>query len=556
MLLQKEQGLVTDTWPLNVQYRSATGYFCPDDEPCNSAYYGFTNQVRWAARMFRAIMNNSPTWTTPYTLGVNLVRYNPDTNCGGKNITIQNRATQALYNYTPYQPNSYALNGGSVSEYPQCGAFGNRNFYTYFREWFGSTQHKNNIRLITCESESYLVERGIAKKRHITDEAMTAWNFPVEYFTDNDPGCGYPTYAEDLSRIIRSRSTGKVYFVDLGKTYLVKNQSLATSWNLGSLSDAIPQFDGDSIHDNLITGETLGLLVQSDNPSVSKRFIINDGNRYLIAGTISDETSSLRLVHGYDSSMVQTMSVESLTQVLNATEHPTNIDYSFQVAGKWYLLDHGKIREVKDSSAWSDFLSGPTLTSDAFNLLPASTSVNQGFQRNGVYHLLDGTLVLSKTTDLPVAQKWNVSNEPVITQLLTNKLLAQVAETNTTHWLFGNVRLIECADQEYMVERGRRIKRMVDSSVLTEWQFDDKYFVSNDPGCSYPTYAAQLQQLIRSRNTGKVYYIEDGKAYHVNNQSAATSWSFGDLATDPYPQFDPPSIFDTVQTGFTLPESP
>ena len=30
VLLQKEQGLVTDTWPNNIQYRAATGYGCPD----------------------------------------------------------------------------------------------------------------------------------------------------------------------------------------------------------------------------------------------------------------------------------------------------------------------------------------------------------------------------------------------------------------------------------------------------------------------------------------------------------------------------------------------
>lgn len=52
VLLQKEQGLVTDTWPLNIQYRSATGYGCPDTAACDSQYYGLTNQLNWAAKMF------------------------------------------------------------------------------------------------------------------------------------------------------------------------------------------------------------------------------------------------------------------------------------------------------------------------------------------------------------------------------------------------------------------------------------------------------------------------------------------------------------------------
>ena len=144
VLLQKEQGLVTDTWPLNIQYRSATGYGCPDTAPCDSQYYGLTNQLTWSAKMFRAIVDASPTWYTPYLTGDNSLLYNPDSRCGSSRVSIQNRATQALYNYTPYQPNSATIqwklgSGSSVSSaYPSCGAFGNINFMVYFENWFGA----------------------------------------------------------------------------------------------------------------------------------------------------------------------------------------------------------------------------------------------------------------------------------------------------------------------------------------------------------------------------------------------------------------------------------
>lgn len=138
VLLQKEQGLVKDTWPLSIQYRSATGYGCPDNAACDSDYYGFTNQVRWAARMFHAIMTDSPTWYTPYVLGNNYIQYNPDASCGGSTVNIRNRATKALYNYTPYQPNKGSLNAGWGTA--SCGSYGNRNFYLYFTGWFGSTR--------------------------------------------------------------------------------------------------------------------------------------------------------------------------------------------------------------------------------------------------------------------------------------------------------------------------------------------------------------------------------------------------------------------------------
>ncbi len=140
VLLQKEQALVTDTWPLDTpQYRSATGYGCPDTAACDTQYYGFTNQVRWAATMYKAIMTDSPTWYTPYELGNNSIPWHPNTgSCGYSTVNIENSATQALYNYTPYRPNQAALNAGYGSG-DSCSSYGNRNFFAYFTDWFGST---------------------------------------------------------------------------------------------------------------------------------------------------------------------------------------------------------------------------------------------------------------------------------------------------------------------------------------------------------------------------------------------------------------------------------
>lgn len=139
VLLQKEQSLITDDWPIpgSSQYRTATGYGCPDTAACDSEYFGLTNQLTWSGRMFRAIMNASPTWYTPYVLGNNYVQFNPDASCGGSTVNIQNRSTQALYNYTPYQPNQAALDAGWGQV--TCGAYGNRNFFLYFTSWFGPT---------------------------------------------------------------------------------------------------------------------------------------------------------------------------------------------------------------------------------------------------------------------------------------------------------------------------------------------------------------------------------------------------------------------------------
>ena len=144
VLLQKETGLITDTWPLSWQYRTATGYGCPDSTPgvCDASYYGFTNQVSWAGRLFRSVINQSPGWYSPYVKGLNFIQWSPVASCGGSIVDVQNWSTAALYDYTPYQPNASALNAG-YGMGDSCGAYGNRNFFLYFNDWFGSTTVPN-----------------------------------------------------------------------------------------------------------------------------------------------------------------------------------------------------------------------------------------------------------------------------------------------------------------------------------------------------------------------------------------------------------------------------
>ncbi len=145
--LQKEQSLVQDDWPSARQYRSATGYGCPDTAPCDADYYGFFNQVYKAAWAFKR-------YTTPKgTEGAGWTKYNwfpvgrpsgvlfhPNAACGAQTITIKNKATAVLYYFTPYQPNTAALSAGfGIGN--SCSAYGNRNFFLYFTSWFGSTHY-------------------------------------------------------------------------------------------------------------------------------------------------------------------------------------------------------------------------------------------------------------------------------------------------------------------------------------------------------------------------------------------------------------------------------
>ncbi len=163
VLLHKESlgPLTVDTWPLQSQYKNAMGMGCPDTAPCDPQYAGFYNQMMNAAERFYTYKNN-PTSFRHQPFAYNNIYFNPGPcktygsngtcsvwygrygykrdidYCKSSSVYIETRATAGLYNYTPYQPNAEALNNlyGSGDD---CSAYGNRNFWRIYSDWFGST---------------------------------------------------------------------------------------------------------------------------------------------------------------------------------------------------------------------------------------------------------------------------------------------------------------------------------------------------------------------------------------------------------------------------------
>ena len=143
--LQKEQGLVTHKAPSDARLDRAMGYACPDNPAapgwCDPAFGGLYNQIYRSAWQFKRYGNPPGTsnFFNWYPVGAaSQIRYSPNAACGSSSVIVQNRATAALYYYTPYQPNASALaNLGGVGD--ACGAYGNRNFWVYYNNWFGPT---------------------------------------------------------------------------------------------------------------------------------------------------------------------------------------------------------------------------------------------------------------------------------------------------------------------------------------------------------------------------------------------------------------------------------
>lgn len=142
VMLQKEQGLVASSRPSAWAWKASMGYACPDTAACDTRYYGFYNQVFmgvWQLKRYGNPPGTSKYFTWYPVGGYADVRYHPNAACGSSRVLIENKATAALYYYTPYQPNGDAMTVGYGASSNPCSSYGNRNFFYYYNDWFGTT---------------------------------------------------------------------------------------------------------------------------------------------------------------------------------------------------------------------------------------------------------------------------------------------------------------------------------------------------------------------------------------------------------------------------------
>lgn len=425
VMLQKEQGLITDDWPWPIQYRVAMGYDCPDSGPnysanCSDKYSGFFNQVYNAARQFKNYRKNPSSFS--HRAGrVNYIQYNPNPACGEKAVYIENFATAGLYNYTPYTPNAATLDADFGEEAP-CGAYGNKNFWWLYNIWFGNTKNTLSYRLIECGSQEYLVERGIRKKRLLTPQTIAIWDLSEAPISVSDPGCSYPTYNKPLDRALRSRSTKKVYFGDLDKAYLFHSPAVSRSWGMedtySSGLDGLPQLNGSTIHDlSSAVIKVLPRIAQSDN--TSKSYLIDGGKRYLLMNSPT-ENYSLRLFRG-----TQLSTGVFSAELLSSIPSGGTLDFAFKSQNKWFVADHGVVRQItpEELGRWENIIDdSPTLSEEILGIFPVKPNIGKGFKRGDTYYRVTLSGDIQSTTNIATAETWGAYNGPVVSNLLRNKL--------------------------------------------------------------------------------------------------------------------------------------
>ena len=219
---------------------------------------------------------------------------------------IQNQATANLYIYTPYQPNAAALNNlfGSGDG---CSAYGNRNFWRLFSDWFGSTfaddtfsAHPNGT-LIALNNKVYKIEDGAL--RHITHpDILFSYNYTWDDVRPAKIGDNNLPVGEPMNRL----APGTVYRTDGSPVYVVEYEndvvkrqhiSFASFNALGYSWDDVllttPAITPSVTHSKILTrtAHPSGSIVLDSQ--VGKVYLIDNGEKRHIINPVAFES------HGY-----------------------------------------------------------------------------------------------------------------------------------------------------------------------------------------------------------------------------------------------------------------
>lgn len=286
VLLQKEQSLVTDTWPESIQYRSATGFGCPDTAACDSEYYGFFNQVYNAARIYRKYARDAANYN--YRAGRNNnILYNPNAACGSSTVYIVNQATANLYNYTPYQPNAAALNN-LYGTGDGCSAYGNRNFWRLFNDWFGSSQASFLVRT-PSNPTYYLLTNGV-KYAIPSGDILYAYGLERQQLdVVSDAYLNTVPNGGMLGTLFTVPDDQTVFLADGGKKYGIASGDYCVRWGLSCGDSSAQKVIGHEIFDRMGQGGVLQAVMQ------------NRGDFFLMEGGVKKYFPSAGAIveHGY-----------------------------------------------------------------------------------------------------------------------------------------------------------------------------------------------------------------------------------------------------------------
>lgn len=463
VILYKESigPLLSDSWPFPNQYRNPMGFGCPDTAPCNPTYAGFYNQMHNAARQF-SLYKSNPTGYRHVAQRDNAVLYNPVSSCGSSQVFIKTNATAGLYNYTPYQPNAAALNNlyGSGDS---CSAYGNRNFWRIFTDWFGNPL------------------------------------LPTAYKTP---------------------ASATVYIQLAGYKFAVPSMAMLQDYgvsptNIGTisqdLSDTIP-----TPPPNTNLSDSLGYLIKtnsdvdSDGPTL---YLVSLGRKYPIPSIsiVSDYGLSVSDIRYLPATFIQTLPTDSLAT--NFIRLPNGSLFQMASGQKHLIFDSAKYTSLSQGSyaiPVSDAIASFATSSDPLSTNPV---VLKSSTSNAVYAYNNGSYFAFP--DLDTMQCWGVNTRAELSlNVIDEKYLPPSIST---------AGVLSCLSKE-TTDTAYLFSRTIKYTVPNSYGYSISASLPSQLSYLYmllPTASQPLKQAVRASGPA-VWYLEGGTKKAIPTYSNLT----------------------------------
>ena len=475
--LQKEQGLVQATIPSPYMYKAAMGYGCPDSDPgiCGKVWTGLFNQLYKAAGQFQWYGDPNGSFTYLRPGRVISIAYHPDAkrNCGRASFTLKSQATANLYYYTPFVPNQAALNNLRGAG-DNCSSYGNRNFWRFYWDWFGSPIGGGFL-LKSSTSDPYFISNDI--KYPITDPTLVNDLAPLgplgeistEYLDSFKTGI-------PMTRIIKTAPVNNVstyFFVSSGKKYLIANCDQATSMGLDCAAAVqLTQVQLDA----LPTG-----AFRPDITEVDKNTPVAPATTsyFLVTPTIKIPLDCARAPSlGFSCDKAVAATDDKLNALTTVRLTPTTMGISSMIKnadGTGYYISAGAKHEVLDAESLADkniLPKAPSpLSIDAYSYLPWGTPiakdgslfVNRDLNREGV--IVDGKyfdIQTATATDVDFSQWFRKSTGTLSSLGLSSiaaltPLSSLVVDEDSKEFMLTNDGLVPVTDTADWVKQGTPI---------------------------------------------------------------------------------------------------
>ena len=548
--LQKEQGLVQASIPSPYMYKAAMGYGCPDSDPgiCGKVWIGLFNQLYKAAGQFQWYGDPAGSFTYLRPGRTVSIDYNPDAkkNCGKKTFTLKSQATANLYYYTPFVPNKAALdNLRGLGD--TCSAYGNRNFWRYYWDWFGSPIGGGFL-LKSSTSDPYFISNDV--KYPLADKTLVNELAPLgplgeisQDYLDSFP-TGIP-----MSRIVKTPAYNGIsvyFFISGGKKYVFANCDQATNMGL----DCTKAVELTRVQlDALPTGQfrpDIKAVVKSQAaaPATPSYFLVTDTKKYPLdcAKAVNMGFDCTKAVEYTQAQLDALATIRLSLAGLGISAMLTNTD------GSRVLIQNGLKREVLDDASLNAIgitaIAPSPLKVKDFSYLPwgapiaidSSLFVDRDTKREGV--LVDG-----KFFDIDPATRADIDFTKLFRQstgTLGSLGLSAIPNTGVIKSL-----ITDEAGQEWILTATGKVK-VTDTSDWTKQSSTVTNLIA-DKFVTVPEVTLDGFNFVKAEAEATVYQLKEGVARPTFNATDRTKLGVGMVSTNPISL--PPSSFALIPQG-------